>query len=123
MRVILLQPQLIISSGSPATDTNNSAQASRFVRLVFEHLARSFSDRQFELGFMARVDGVLKPMFEERGLSWEYHVVESPRRLWKIESVIPPPTGSVVEDRWRVENTASAWEGGQGEGEGVGLKS
>lgn len=90
--------------------TEKGSTASKFVRLVFEHIARQFPDRQAELRFMDRVDQIIKPLFEERDLRWEYHVIESQRRLWRVMSLEPPPPGSEAEKLWKDRNEAVPWK-------------
>lgn len=43
-------------------------------------------------------------------LDWEYHVVETPRDLWKIQGIVPPPSRSAEEKLWARENKAIPWE-------------
>ena len=40
-------------------------------------------------------------MFEPKGMDWEYWVQGASRDLWKIDGIVPPPTGSEMEMQWK----------------------
>lgn len=61
------------------------------------------SDEQRQ-GFLKRIDAFLTPMFEPKGIDWEYFVTEAPRDLWKINGLAPPAAGSEEEKVWVREN-------------------
>lgn len=46
--------------------------------------------------FLSRVDAVLNPMFEPKGMDWEYFITEAPRDLWKINELVLRTAGSSV---------------------------
>jgi Putative oxalocrotonate tautomerase enzyme len=49
----------------------------------------------------------LKPWIEDRKeLQWEIHISETPRDLWRIQGIDPPPTGSEEEKVWAKSNKA-----------------
>jgi len=81
-----------------------------FIRLVVEHLARSFSSTEHQNRYMSKLDAVIKPLFDSKGYTWEYHIIESSRDLWKIQSIVPPPPRSEAEKMWSRENKAIPWE-------------
>jgi hypothetical protein len=46
---------------------------------------------------------------KDRGdISWEYHIVETERMLWKIDSIVPPGNGTLAEKRWAREGRATS---------------
>ena len=84
--------------------------ASDFVRIWVDHIARTFSEEQMKLRFLAAVDQLLAPYIAERGLRWEMHVDETPFSLWSIQGLRPPLPDSEAEKRWIAENRPSAYE-------------
>ncbi|OJJ49155.1 hypothetical protein ASPZODRAFT_59724, partial [Penicilliopsis zonata CBS 506.65] len=59
----------------------------------------------------SRLDQIMKPHLLDRGFDFEYHVSETDRRLWRINSLVPPPYKSVEEQVWVKENQAVPYEG------------
>ena len=55
-------------------------------------------------------------VFGARGVNYEVNVVESPRELWRIDGLTPPPTGSEEEGVWAKEGKTSRWSGDGFEG-------
>ena len=82
-----------IGGESAAASSSQNAQAPRFIRIVFEHLARSLPDQAAADRFLDRVQSILSSTLEGRDLSWEYHIIESDRNMWRIEGLIPPLPG------------------------------
>jgi phenylpyruvate tautomerase PptA (4-oxalocrotonate tautomerase family) len=81
-------------------------QHSNFVALTIHHLARTMTTDEQRQRFLNRIDSILTPMFEPKGIDWEYYVTEAPRDLWKINGLVPPATGSEEEKVWARENRA-----------------
>ncbi|KAJ6088512.1 oxalocrotonate tautomerase [Penicillium sp. IBT 16267x] len=83
-----------------------------FVRVVIVHIAihAPNSDAAY-LRTTSRLDGIMKPHLLDKGYEFEYHVSETERRLWKIDSLIPPPFKSAEERVWVEENKALPYEG------------
>lgn len=79
----------------------------RFVRIVIEHIARSFPEAKSGRRFIERVNALLIPYTGERGLDWELHIDETPVDYWSINGHFPPPPGSDDDQRWRAENRPS----------------
>ena len=91
----------IYTSGEPTT---------RFVRFLIEQIARTFRSEAEKKYWLDVIDGALVPHLRDRGdLTWEYHIVETERQLWRINSIVPPSQGTMAEKRWRRENRASAY--------------
>ncbi|KAH2920767.1 hypothetical protein KXW25_003033 [Aspergillus fumigatus] len=78
-------------------------QHPNFVALTIYHLARTMTSDEQRQGFLKRIDAFLTPMFEPKGIDWEYFVTEAPRDLWKINGLAPPAAGS-EEKVWVREN-------------------
>ena len=74
-----------------------------FVRISIDHIARSTlpEDRQKMLNFL---NSHIDPFVKERGFEWELHIDETPRDLWTVQGLFPPPSGSEEEQRWAREN-------------------
>jgi hypothetical protein len=43
--------------------------------------------------------------------SWEFHVTESDRNLWRIQSLVPPLVGSEEMKLWVEAGKGVPWEG------------
>lgn len=78
----------------------------RFVAVAIRHVARSIDTEDLRLLFLSRVDDILTPFMTEKGLDWEYHVIEGPRNQWKNNGIVPPETGSAEEKKWGELNRA-----------------
>ena len=84
--------------------------ATKFVRFVIEQIARSFKDNEVKKKWQDIIDAALAPHLKDRGdLTWEYHIVETERQLWRVNSIVPPGIGTLAEKRWRRENRASVY--------------
>jgi hypothetical protein len=60
--------------------------------------------------WMDKIDKALAPHLKDRGdISWEYHIVETERMLWKIDSIVPPGNGTLAEKRWAREGRATEY--------------
>lgn len=88
-----------------------------FVRIAIEQIARVMPDPNTEAGAKARkgwmdkINAALKPHIMDRPeLHWEHHIYETPRDLWRIQGIDPPPAGSEEEEAWRRTNKAERWE-------------
>ncbi|KIX03416.1 uncharacterized protein Z518_06968 [Rhinocladiella mackenziei CBS 650.93] len=84
---------------------------SNFVRIVIEQIARSMSPPDTEEGrkarrsWMDRINGVLRPyILGRKELDWELHIYETPRDLWRIQGLDPPPSFSDEEKLWFEQN-------------------
>lgn len=94
-----LEPRNFFMGGRPAD---------RFVRIVMEHIARSFPDIETSRRFIDRINAILKPYVADRGYDWELHVDETPFDYWSINGHYPPKPNTEDERRWRAENRPSA---------------
>ncbi|MBF6140285.1 tautomerase family protein [Nocardia farcinica] len=70
------------------------------VRVVVEHLARQLEDPDMRRIMTEKLDTVMAPFTHDRGLHCEFHVDETPRDLWMIGGLHPPPAGSAAEKQW-----------------------
>ncbi|MCJ1464850.1 hypothetical protein MMC07_003465 [Pseudocyphellaria aurata] len=91
-------------------------QTTNMVRIAIEHIAihqpKQEDDTQgVRARMLVTIDELLAPHIAARGnLDWEYHVLETPRDLWKIQGIAPPPFRSSEEKVWARENKATPWE-------------
>ena len=85
------QPSNVYSGGEPHKE---------LVLIQVWHLARQMTSDEQKKRFLAWVDSILTPVFEPKGVDWEYFVTETPRDLWKINGLIPPSPGSELEKKW-----------------------
>jgi Putative oxalocrotonate tautomerase enzyme len=52
----------------------------------------------------------LKPFITDRPeLEWEHHIYETPRDLWRVGGLDPPPPESEAEKSWKEKNVAHAY--------------
>lgn len=83
-----------------------------FVRVAITHIAIRVPDADaVYLRTTSRLDNIMKPHLLDKGYDFEYHVDETERRLWKINSLIPPPFKSAEEQVWVKGNRAVPYEG------------
>jgi hypothetical protein len=53
----------------------------------------------------------LKPHIIDRSeIKWELHIYETPRDLWRIQGMDPPPPNSDAEKEWFDKNMALPYE-------------
>lgn len=76
------------------------------VRVWIDHIALHAEDPAMRESVRNRIVTVIQPFATEKGLRWEFHVDETPRDLWVINGLVPPPTGSEAEQLWARENRA-----------------
>jgi phenylpyruvate tautomerase PptA (4-oxalocrotonate tautomerase family) len=79
-----------------------------FVRIWIDHIARTFQSDEQRDRALAAFNAALAPYVKDRGLSWEFHIDETPFPLWSIQGYRPPLPGTPDEERWRRENKPSA---------------
>ncbi|KAF7557922.1 hypothetical protein G7Z17_g294 [Cylindrodendrum hubeiense] len=85
-----------------------------FIRITIDHVAVHTNDNaDAHRNLTSRIDATLKPHIEDQGYDWEYTVNETPRGLWKINGLIPPPHKSAAEQLWVREDKPVMYEGGQ----------
>jgi phenylpyruvate tautomerase PptA (4-oxalocrotonate tautomerase family) len=76
------------------------------VRVVIDHIARHAEDPARRESVRNRIASVIRPFATAKGLRWEFHADHTPRDLWMINGLVPPPTGSEAEQLWAKENRA-----------------
>ncbi|MFC5064799.1 tautomerase family protein [Actinomycetospora atypica] len=74
------------------------------VRVVIEHIARHTEAPEDRRRIGDTITRVVAPYTTDRGLHTEFHVDETPRDLWMINGMWPPPAGSDGEKLWAEEN-------------------
>lgn len=88
---------------SPGTQFIGEEAATKYVSIQIVHAARKLAENRRE-AFLSAADAVLNPVLGPKGLDWEYWVHEVDRELWKINGLVPPPTGSDMEKEWARAN-------------------
>ncbi|KAL1638563.1 hypothetical protein SLS58_008776 [Diplodia intermedia] len=76
----------------------------KFTTITIYHVARYFQNEAERDLFLEKVDLILNPVLKPKGMDWEYFIQEAPREYWKINGIIPPPTGSELEKKWLAAN-------------------
>ncbi|MEV7929970.1 MULTISPECIES: tautomerase family protein [unclassified Kitasatospora] len=74
------------------------------VRIVVEHIARHTEDPDLRKRTREALAALLAPHTTGRGLYCEFHIDETPRDLWMINGIAPPPSQSEAEQLWAREN-------------------
>ena len=92
--------QIRFTEDNPSSKFVGGEKHTNFVYLQIYHLARTFRSDEHKKAFLRMVDSVLNPVLVPKGSDWEYFVTESPRDLWKINGIYPPPAGSQEEKQW-----------------------
>ena len=78
----------------------------KFTMVSIYYVAQNVGDFPEERrdAFLRAVDKVLTPRMTKKGMGWEYCVMEGNRKFWKIDGIVPPPTGSEMEKLWHKHN-------------------
>ncbi|CAK1363530.1 hypothetical protein CB0940_04419 [Cercospora beticola] len=87
-----------------------------FVRLTVEQIARQMPNPDTEAGrkqrtaWMDKMNETLRPYILQRPeIEWEIHIAETPRDLWRIQGIDPPPSNSEEEKAWKENNKARSY--------------
>ncbi|MCZ8283542.1 MAG: tautomerase family protein [Aquidulcibacter sp.] len=98
---------ILFQSVEPTQFFVGGKPSGQFVRIVMEHIARSFPNVEASRRFIDRINDILKPYVADRGLDWELHIDETPFDYWSINGYYPPRAKTPDEIRWREQNRAS----------------
>jgi phenylpyruvate tautomerase PptA (4-oxalocrotonate tautomerase family) len=90
-----VDPESLLLGGEPASST---------VRIVIEHIARHTEAPEARHRIAATISKVIAPYTTDHGLHTEFHIDETPRDLWMINGLWPPPAGSTTEKLWAEQN-------------------
>ncbi|MEO7351292.1 MAG: tautomerase family protein [Marmoricola sp.] len=74
------------------------------VRFVIEHIAVHSDGAGQRRGLSKAIHRLVAPYTKDRGLYSEFHVDETPRELWMVDGLEPPPFGSTAEGLWAEKN-------------------
>ncbi|KAL0930529.1 uncharacterized protein CTRU02_214604 [Colletotrichum truncatum] len=89
-----------------------------FIRISVEHIAvhleNDIEQYHHTTGVMEKI---MKPHIADKGYSYEYHVDETERTLWRVDGFIPPAWQSEAEKEWAKLNKAVAYEAKDGQKE------
>lgn len=107
-----MPPFYVVVTFIPTPDENQfvGGKVSRtrgrpFIRLNIAHIHVNMAkDPKVHADWCAKMDKALKPHIEDKGFSWEYHIEETERLLWKIDGVYAPEWQSEDEKVWFAEN-------------------
>lgn len=98
--------QVHFTEHTPSSSFIGGKTHDKFAGITIYHLARAFKSDESKQRFLSRVDQVLNPVFEPKGMDWEYFITEAPRDLWKMNGLVPPQAGSEGEKEWARVNKA-----------------
>jgi hypothetical protein len=68
------------------------------------HIARTFESQEIQDMFFKTLDDILRPILKPKGIEWEIGIYEANRDLWRVNGLVPPPTGSEMEKKWFAAN-------------------
>lgn len=85
--------------------------AGNFVRIWIDQIARTLPTPELRTWWIEQCDLALAPFVRDRGLTWEFHIDETPFELWSIQGFRPPAADSNDEKRWIEENKPTALTG------------
>ncbi len=92
--------------GKPKTESEKP-----FVRITVDHIAVHLEgDAERHKSVTERIEAALKPHIADKGYDWEFHVDETPRGLWRVNGLVPPPWKSEAEKKWKEANAAIEWQ-------------
>ncbi|KXS21439.1 hypothetical protein M427DRAFT_40962 [Gonapodya prolifera JEL478] len=74
----------------------------RFVRIVSQHIARSFDSPQMRDKSVEYLESCYAPIIKARGedVGWELHIEDTPRETWRTNGIVPPWSGTEAEKEW-----------------------
>ncbi|OQE21856.1 hypothetical protein PENSTE_c011G06806 [Penicillium steckii] len=68
--------------------------------LSIYHIARGFPTKEVEYEFFQNLDDILRPILKPKNVDWELGIYEASRDLWRVNGLMAPETGSVMEKEW-----------------------
>lgn len=74
------------------------------------HAARDFSSEEERKRFHEDVDKIVRPVFEPKGVKWEYNVYIFPATNWRVDGMVPPVDKPDVFKQWFDENRPVPYE-------------
>ncbi|MFF8096285.1 tautomerase family protein [Streptomyces sp. NPDC016675] len=74
------------------------------VRIMADHIAVHTEDPDTRRRTREILARVLAPHTTDRGLYCEFHIDETPRELWMLDGLAPPPLNSEAHRLWVQEN-------------------
>lgn len=87
--------------------------ASKHIFFHIDHAASPFPSEEFRLSFISRVNKIVKPVFDPKGIEYEYNVYEHPRDNWRVNGVIPPVDYPEIWQQWVEKDRAVIYDENQ----------
>ncbi|KAL9083805.1 MAG: hypothetical protein Q9165_008364 [Trypethelium subeluteriae] len=86
---------------------NGGKTPAKSALLTISHVARHFASEEESSTFHKRVDSILRPVFEPKGLTWEYNVLLPSQDNWRIDGIVPPTADNPeLLKQWAERNAA-----------------
>ena len=95
---------VVFQEVAPESFYMGGEEASNFVRIWMDHIARSFPDKKAKDKWLGWAEAALAPYIKDRGMDWEIHIDETPFDLWQVQGMKPPPPNSEYEKLSRDQN-------------------
>jgi phenylpyruvate tautomerase PptA (4-oxalocrotonate tautomerase family) len=89
---------------TPGSFLIGGAPAERSVRIAIQHIAVHADGPETRTRIARSISRLIAPHTSDRQLYAEFHVDETPREMWMVDSLTPPTFGSDLEKVWAREN-------------------
>lgn len=76
-----------------------------------DHAAGKFDTEEVRHEFIRKVNDIVRPILDPKGIKWEYNLYEHPRHYWRINGMIPPMEYPEVLEAWMEKDAPVAYEG------------
>ena len=76
----------------------------KYAGITIHHIARAFDSDAAKKKFLDKVDSILTPRLKPKNMNWEYFIQQAPGDTWRMNGIVPPPTGSELEKEWLRRN-------------------
>ncbi|KAE8358945.1 putative oxalocrotonate tautomerase [Aspergillus caelatus] len=76
-----------------------------------DHAARKIASEEVRDEFIRKVNDIVRPILDPKGIKWEYNIYEHLRDNWRINGMIPPMDHPEVLEEWRERNAPVVYEG------------
>ena len=81
----------------------------------------AFVSGEQRLALLARVNAIVRPVFQPKGYKWEYNIYEHPARNWRVNGLVPPVERGDTWQQWVDQNNAVPYDEVQAPPEGKGV--
>ncbi|GAD93505.1 hypothetical protein AOR_1_2252154 [Paecilomyces variotii No. 5] len=76
-----------------------------------DHAAKQVDSEEVRKQFIIKVNDIVRPIFDPKGIKWEYNIYEHPKDNWRINGMIPPVEHPEVLKKWTEKSAPIPYEG------------